>query len=526
MKDIELMKGLLAKGVIGRREFLQQMGAWGLTTSVASGILGSVSFAQEPKRGGHFVVGGSGGSSVDSFDPTTWASFIPSFVGKVWGSRLIVPEPDGSIAPNLATEWSSNDDFTVWTLTLRNDVEFHNGKPMTAADVVYSLQRHYGPDTTSGAAGALADIQDVKATGDHEVQVTLAKGNIDFMYAFSDYHLAIQPEGSTDDGIGTGPFIVDSVEHGVRYTFRRNDNYFNAPMPYYDSVEVLTINDTTARMASLQTGKVHAIERVDPKTVDFLKQSKNVRIENTPTGAHYTFPMDMSVNPFDQRDVIDALKFCVPRQEMLDKVLYGYGTLGNDHPINAAFPLFEGTVAQRAYDLDQAASIYKKSGHSGPIILRTSDVAFPGAIEAAVMFQESAAKAGITIEVKREPGDGYWSDVWNVQPFYASYWAARATQDQIFSVAYRSDADWNESRFKNQAFDDLLFAARAERDNAVRAGLYTQMQQLVSEQAGVIIPMFNDYVDAVASNVQGYTKNSSDSLGGHRVAENTWFEEV
>jgi peptide/nickel transport system substrate-binding protein len=110
-----------------------------------------------------------------------------------------------------------------------------------------------------------------------------------------------------------------------------------------------------------------------------------------------------------------------------------------------------------------------------------------------------------------------------VQPFYASYWAARTTQDQIFSVAYRSDADWNESRFRSPEFDELLFAARIERDTAVRAGIYTQMQQMVRDQAGVIIPMFNDYVDAIAANVQGYIKNPSDSLGGHRIAENTWF---
>ncbi len=523
MKEIAELQAMLGRGIINRRDFMKQLAAWGVAGSLASQFLGRVVYAQEPKRGGHFVVGGSGGSSVDSFDPTTFASFIPSFTAKVWGNRLINPSPEGTIEPSLAKEWASNDDFSVWTLMLRDDVEFHNGKSFSAADVVYSLKRHYGPETTSGAAGNLSDIVDVVAKGDHEIEISLKKGNIDFMYSLSDYHLIMQPEGSTDDGIGTGPFVVESVEHGVRYTFTRNDNYFNAPMPYYDSVEILTINDTTARMAALQTGQVHAIERVDPKTVDFLKQSKNVQIVNTASGAHYTFPMDMSVNPFDKPDLVMALKLAVPRQQMVDQILSGYGTLGNDEPINSAFPLFENKLEQRPLDLEQAKFLYGKSGHSGPIILRTSDVAFPGAVEAAVLFQESAAKAGITLEIKREPGDGYWSDVWNVQPFYASYWAARTTQDQIFSVAYRSDADWNESRFKSTEFDDLMFQARVEKDTAVRAGIYTKMQGLVRDQAGVIIPMFNDYVDAIASSVQGYIKNPSDSLGGHRIAENTWF---
>ncbi|MEZ4605441.1 MAG: ABC transporter substrate-binding protein [Deinococcales bacterium] len=321
MKEMELLKKLVATGAISRRDFLRQLAAWGIGASVAGQILGNVAFAQEPKRGGHFVVGGSGGSSVDSFDPTTFASFIPSFTAKAWGSRLVVPQSDGSLAPNLATSWESNDDFSVWTLQIRQGVEFHNGKPLTAADIVYSLQRHYGPDTTSGAAGILGDISDVKATGSHEVQITLEPGNIDFMYLLTDYHLAMQPEGSVDDGIGTGPFVLESYEHGVRYMFRRNENYFNNPMPYYDSLEVLIINDTTARMAALQTGQVHAIERVDPKTVGFMRQSRNVQIVNTPTGAHYTFPADMSVNPFDKPDVVLAPSN-VPRQQMVDQILW------------------------------------------------------------------------------------------------------------------------------------------------------------------------------------------------------------
>lgn len=519
----EDLKKLATAGKISRRDFIKATAIMGLSATAASSLFSSRAYAQEPQFGGHFIVGGSGGSSVDTFDPTTFASFIPSFTSKVWGNRLVNPAPDGTLDASLATEWESNDDFSIWTLQLRQGVEFHNGKPFTAADVVYSLQRHYGPDTTSGAAGNLADLQEVAATGEHEVQLTLAQGNIDFMYLLTDYHLIMQPEGSTDDGIGTGPFILESAEQGVRTTFTRNPNYFNAPMPYYDSVEILTINDTTARMAALQTGQVHAIERVDPKTVSFLERSDAVQIVSTPSGAHYTFPMDMDVNPFDMPDVVLALKYAAPRQQMVDQILSGYGSLGNDQPINSAFPLFEGALEQRSYDLEQAKFHYDKSGHSGPIILRTSDVAFPGAIEAAVLFQESATKAGIPIEIKREPGDGYWSDVWNKQPFYASYWAARTTQDQIFSVAYRSDADWNESRFRSAEFDELLFAARGETDSAVRAGMYTQMQGLVRDQAGVIIPMFNDYVDAIASNVQGYIKNSADSLGGHLIAENTWF---
>jgi ABC-type transport system substrate-binding protein len=127
-------------------------------------------------------------------------------------------------------------------------------------------------------------------------------------------------------------------------------------------------------------------------------------------------------------------------------------------------------MEQRKFDPDKAAFHYKKSGHSGSILLRTSDVAFPGAVDAAQLYQQTCAKAGIKIEVKREPGDGYWSEVWNKQPFSASYWGGRPTQDQMYSTAYISKADWNDTRFFNEKFDKMVSppAANSTRPSASR----------------------------------------------------------
>ena len=160
-----------------------------------------------------------------------------------------------------------------------------------------------------------------------------------------------------------------------------------------------------------------------------------------------------------------ALKLAMDREEMVDKILRGYGTVGNDFPINSAYPLFSDDIEQRTFDPEKAAFHYKKSGHDGTVLLRTSDVAFPGAVDAAQLYQQSCAKAGIKVEVKREPGDGYWSEVWNKQPFCTSYWGGRSTQDQMYSTAYLSTADWNDTRFLRPDFDKMVIAARAELDN-------------------------------------------------------------
>ncbi len=520
------LQKLFEKKQISRREFLRAAAILGLTATAASSLVNSLAVAQEPKRGGNLVIGLQGGSSTDSLDPATFASDVPYMMGSLYGNLLVETNATGGLEGGLAESWEALDNGQRWMFVLRQGVTFHNGKTMTSADVVYSLNRHRGEDSSSGAAGLMESITDIKAAGENAIEVTLDGPNADLPYYMSDYHLIIQPEGSVDDGIGTGPFVIAEVEHGIRYLATRNPNFFRDGRPYVDSVEILVINDPTARTASLQTGKVHMVNRVEPKTVSFLQGSKNVKIENVSGRGHYVFIMHINTNPFDAPDVQLALKYSINRQQMVDTVLQGFGSIGNDHPINAAYPLFENTLEQREFDLEKAAFHYKKSGHSGPIILRTSEVAFSGAIDATLLYKESAAQAGINLEIVREPGDGYWSDVWNVQPFSASYWGGRPTQDQMFSIAYKSDAPWNDTRFFRSDFDEMLLSARSELDSAKRAITYTQMQTMLSNEGGVIVPMFNDFIDARSTQVQGYVGDPEGMLMGGRAAEFVWLDEA
>jgi len=223
--------------------------------------------------------------------------------------------------------------------------------------------------------------------------------------------------------------------------------------------------------------------------------------------------MHVDTAPFDNNDLRLALKYAIDREEMVDKILRGYGTVGNDMPVNATYPLFDESIPQREFDLEKAAEHYKKSGHDGsPIILRVADVAFPGAIDAAALYQQTAEKAGIPLEIKREPGDGYWSEVWNKLPFSASYWGGRPTQDQMYATAYLSTSDWNDTRFKNEKFDSLLIQARAELDDAKRKAIYSEMSTMVRDEGGLIMPMFNDFLDAYTDKVAGWESNPTSDM--------------
>jgi peptide/nickel transport system substrate-binding protein len=515
-----------AKGRMSRREFMGRAAALGVSAAVAGSMLAGAARAQTPVKGGTLRAGLQGGESTNTLDPALAASPVPFSVNMTWGEMLVDVAPDNTIDYRIAEEISSNADATEWKFKIRSGVEFHNGQTLTAEDVIATLKRHTDEKSQSGAMGIVQGISEMSAEGDM-VTLKLSSGNADLPFLMADYHLVIQPGGGIDNptaGIGAGAYKVAINEPGVRHTFERHANYWDAArVAHADNVEILVINDNTARTAALQAGQIHMMNRVDPKIVDLLAGASGISIQRASGRGHYVFIMHVDTAPFDNNDLRMALKLAINRQEMVDKILGGYGSLGNDFPINAAYPFFDETIPQRDYDAAKAAELYKKSGHDGsPIILRTAAGAFPGAVEAAQLFQQSAQAAGIPLEVKLEPDDGYWSDVWNVQPFCASYWGGRPVQDQMYSTAYLSTADWNDTKFNNAEFDATLIAARAELDPVKRKEEYSELANTVRDEGGLILPMFNDFVEARREEVGGWIVDPNGDLMNGKALIKCW----
>lgn len=514
MDELNYLSGLVAKGRMSRRDFLGRSAVFGVGLIAANALLSGAARAEGPVRGGTIRIGMQGGASTDTLDPGLATNQVTAMINHLWGETLVWLAPDGSPIPVLAETWSASPDAKTWTFTIRKSVQFHDGKTLTPDDVVATIERHSDANAKSGALGVLKGIDTVKADG-QTVVITLKEANADMPFLMSDYHLVIQPNGGKDNpaaAIGTGPYKLAAGEPGVRYNATRFENYWaRETAGFAEQVEVVVINDATARIAAMQSGQVHMINRIEPKTVALLKNMKKVTIRNVSGRGFYPFNMFCDTAPFDNRDLRLALKYAMDRETMIERILRGYGSVGNDTPINRAYPLYE-KIEQRAYDPEKAAFHFKKSGHSGAIVLRTSDVAFPGAVDAAVLYQESARKAGIAIDVKREPGDGYWSNVWNVQPFSTSYWGGRPTQDQMYSTGYITSADWNDTRFKNEAFDRLVVAARAELDETKRRAMYRDMSEMMRDEGGLIAPMFNDFIDGVSESIQGWVDNPAGEL--------------
>ena len=515
-----------AKGRMSRREFIGRASALGVSAALAGTMLAGAARAQTPVKGGTLRAGMSGGESTNTLDPALAASEVPYMVNMTWGEMLVDVAPDKTIDYRLAEEISSNADATEWKFKIRPGVEFHNGQTVTAEDVIATLKRHTDEKSQSGALGIVQGISEMTATGDM-VTLKLSSGNADLPFLMADYHLVIQPGGGVDNptaGIGAGAYKVVVNEPGVRHTFERHANYWDAGrVAHADSVEILVINDNTARTAALQAGQVHMMNRVDPKVVELLSGVPGISIQRASGPGHYVFIMHVDKAPFDNKDLRMALKLAINRAEMVEKILGGFGSVGNDFPINASYPYFDASIPQREYDPVKAAEHYKASGHDGsPIILRAAPGAFPGAVEAAQLFQQSAQAAGIPLEVKLEPDDGYWSDVWNVQPFCASYWGGRPVQDQMYSTAYLSTADWNDTKFKNAEFDEILINARAELDQVKRKEEYARLANIIRDDGGLILPMFNDFVEARREEVGGWIVDPNGELMGGKALVKCW----
>lgn len=509
-----------------RRRFLTTTSA-GLVAAGVAGLRPLRARAQ-PTRGGTFRCAKGHGSTADTLDPATTENGYMIAVAYGLNGFLTGIGTDGAIEPEVAESWEVSEDAAQWRFTLRRGVTFHDGRAVTPEDVVASIEYHRGDDSASAAKPLLSEITDISLDGE-VVVFTLSAGNADFPSTFADYHLAILPssEGSVDwrSGIGCGPYRLTEFEPGVRARFERFAEDWNQDRGWFDEVELLSIIDANARTSALVSGDVHAIDRLDLKTVGLMGRNPNVAIHQVDGNQHFTFAMSTNQDPYTDNNVRLALKHAINREELVEKILFGYGSIGNDHPIGRGQRFFNDELEQTTYDPDRARFHLREAGLDGlSVRLSAADAAFAGAVDAAVLFQSSADGAGIDLEVNRVPNDGYWSDVWMTDPFSAVYWGGRPTEDAMLTLAYSRGAAWNDTFWDHERFNEVLVEARSELDEVRRRGMYHELQAILNREGGVIVPMFASYVFATGPEVEtGGEPSSHWDMDGERWMERWWL---
>ena len=492
----------------------------------AGGILtfpGSA-LAQAPKRGGRVRAATSSSSTADTLDPAKGGTGGDYTRHNMLYSGLT--QLDASLTPQPAlAEEIRNDKALTWTFRLRKDVKFHDGSPLTPADVVYSLNRHKDAATASKVKTVAEQFAEVKASGPNEVQVKLAGANADLPVILAASHFLIVKDGAKDftTANGTGPFKLKEFKPGVRTVAVRNENYWKPGRPYLDEVELIGIQDEPARVNALLSGDVQLIVQVDPRSTGRVKSTPGYAVLETKSGLFTDLIMRQDAVPTSNPDFVMGMKYLIDREQAKNAVFRGFAVVANDQPIPPSHRYYFAGLPQRTYDLDKAKFHLKKANVAGNVPIFATAAA-NGSIDMAVLMQQSAQKIGLNLSVNRVPADGYWSNHWMKHPLTFGNINPRTSADQLFTQFFKSDAPWNESGWKNEQFDQLLLAARAEPDDAKRKKMYGDMQVLVHEKCPISIPVFISFLDGHSTKIKGLTPTPAGGWMYYMFAEHVWLD--
>ncbi|RJS91837.1 ABC transporter substrate-binding protein [Salinisphaera sp. Q1T1-3] len=520
---------LLTRGT-SRRETLKALAAAGFFAAGGSSLLlGPKARAAEntPKHGGHIRVAVSSSSTQDTLDPARGATAIDYCRDFMFYNGLTAYDEHLAPQPALAESFHSPDGGKHWVFKLRRGVTFHNGKAFAPEDVVFSIMRQKNPETESKIKPLADQIADVKASGDHEVTVTLVSPNVDFPSITAISHMLIVPAGTTDfsKGIGTGPFKCKDFQPGVRSVAQRNPDYWKSGKPYLDAIEMVGIGDKSSRINALLSGGVQMINDVDPHAAKRLQSAPNTRLSAVNSGNYTDLIMRLDLQPGARPAFVEGMKYLLDRKRMKNIIYSGYAEIANDQPLPPTNPYYFAGLPQRPFDPDRARSLFKKAGVAGAKLQIIASEAANGSVEMATLLQQSAAQADLKVQVKRAPAEGYWSNDWAKKPVTFGNINPRPTANILFSQFFTSGAPWNESHWHDPKFDQLVVAARQEPDKAKRKQMYADMQQMIHNSSGIGIPLFITDLTGYSHKLGGMDHKIP--LGGmlaHRFAEYVWWK--
>jgi peptide/nickel transport system substrate-binding protein len=465
-----------------------------------------------PKKGGVLKSGIGAGSAADSLDAQVAVS-IPE-VANSWQlyNRLIELSPDNKLVNMLAEEVSANADASVWTVRLKPGLLFSDGRPVTADDVMYSINRIINPKAPKDGASTLNMLKPtgIKKIDNRTVQFTLETPTAIFPESLAYRENNIVPSGyDPKAGVGTGPFKLKSFTPGQQTVLVPNEHWFGEG-PYVDQLTLVQFADPTARINALLSGVIDHCTQVEGSQVPIVQGASGYGIWESKSGGWKPFTMRMDQKPFNDVRVRQAFRLIVDRPQMLQQAYGGHGWIGNDMyaPYDAGYPK---DLPQRVQDLAQAKSLLKQAGYDNNLTVElvTSTAVGTGGVEMATVFAEQAKGAGVTVKLNKVDPSVFFGKNYTSWTFAESVWA---TRDYLLQTTQSGlpGAPYNETHWKNAEWLSIVKAAFVTLDEAKRNELIAEAEKIEYEQGGDIIWAFDSLLD-------GYSKK----LGGlvHDVAQ-------
>jgi len=513
---------LTAAAALDRRQFLRGFvatgalaGAGGLLaacSSSGSSTSGQTAVAGGPKRGGDLKVGLTGGGPSDTVDPHKGLTYQDSSRLQSLYSPLVQYDANANIEYMLAESINANNrSFTEWEIKLKPGITFHDGKPLTADDVVFTFNRIVSSKLSGTNPLGPIDIKNTKAVDTHTVLVKMTSPYSSFVQqmAASWVYLYIAPVGfNPAKPVGTGPFMFKSFTPGQRSLFTRNPHYWRTGLPYANTLEILDFTDTVSLADALMTGAIHGAGTLDGTQMATLGNSSGVKPVASKAGGIVPFTMRVDVPPFHDFRVRQALRLLVGRAQLIDSALDGFGTVAND-VFSPYDPDFDASLVRHT-DIDQAKMLLKQAGQSNlQVTLTTSQIA-TGTVAMATVLAEQAKAAKVEIKISNVTsavffgaGNGKTTGYLN-WPFAQDYYNYFPYLPQV-AESMLLGAPFNETHTNDPGYTTLYKRANSlETGSSAQKTILYEMQSFDFNKGGYIIPAFVDSLDAYSTKIAGY----------------------
>jgi peptide/nickel transport system substrate-binding protein len=506
---------LVPRGALGRRQFLRGIAATGAIAGAGGLIAACSSDAKKPaaaaaglkkKRGGNLKLGLTGGSSSDTIDPHKGLTYTDTSRLQSLYDPLVQLDAGAQVEYVLAKSIQPRKNSpSEWIIKLQPGVTFHDGKPFTADDVVFSFQRILTNDFSGSNGLGPVDAKGIKALDKLTVLVPMTQPFASFVEQLAAFwfYLYIAPVGfNPAKPNGTGPFVFQSFTPGQRSVFTRNPHYWKTGLPYVDTLTIIDFSDSISLQDALTTGVVQGAGTLDGSQIAALANVSGVTTVVSQSGSITPFTMRVDQAPFNNPDVRQALRLVVDRQQLIDSALDSYGTVGND-VFSPYDPDFDHALRRQA-DIPQAKHLLKQAGHDSLTVTLVTSAVATGTVAMATVLKQQAAAAGITINLQNvQPGVFFGPNYlkWTFSQDYYNY------SPYLPLVAYSMlpKSPFNETHTDDAHYNSLYAQANSTFNASTRKQILYEMQEYDFNFGGYIIPAYIDSLDAYSDKITGYT---------------------
>lgn len=422
---------------------------------------------------------------------------------------LVDINADNNITPRLATSWDVSEDGLTYTFTLAEGVTFHDGDALTAEDVVWTYNRLRDPELELPTADLYANIADITAVGDNQVQFTLSETNPFFLYDLSDNHAFILEEGTEDPASafnGTGPFVVTNYSPENRMSLTANEDYFIEGKPGVDALEFVFFSDQAASVDALRGGQVDIVLNMPLPLFETLNAVPDITTVSVPSNGFDLLRLRANRAPGNDPRVVEALKLAVDREAIFELVKNGIGALGQDSPIGPLYDSYYNTdLTPPARDPERARELLAEAGYPDGLSLTLHTPDSGDRPDLAVVLQQQLAEAGFDIDISVEPESVYYGDNgWLEVDFGITGWGSRPLPQFYLDVMIVCGARWNEAKYCNEEVDALAQLAGTTLDEEARIAAYEEIQAILLADAPIVIPYFFAETAAHSDAVSGF----------------------